>query len=96
MLAALRLRVSMSVVDFSYRAELGAVSNSMWRPITDAFGDFGPSFARTIAGIIEFVAIILPVAIIVGLIIWLGLTVFRWRGRKRGIKPPVSTAKTGS
>lgn len=96
LLAALRLRVSMSVVDFSYRAELGAVSNSMWRPITDAFGDFGPSFARTIAGIIEFVAIILPVAIIVGLIIWLGLTVFRWRGRKRGIKPPVSTAKTGS
>ena len=96
LLAALRLRVSMSVVDFSYRAELGAASNSMWRPITDAFGDFGPSFARTIAGIIEFVAIILPVIIIGGLIIWLALTVFRWRGRKRAVKPPVSTAKTGS
>lgn len=96
LIAALRLRVSMSVVDFSYRPELGAASNSMWRPITDAFGDFGPAFARTIAAIIEFVAVILPVVVIGGLLVWLGLTVFRWRGWKRAIKPPVSTAKSGS
>lgn len=96
LIAALRLRVSMSVVDFSYRPELGAASNSMWRPITDAFGDFGPAFARTIAAIIEFVAVILPVVVIGGLLVWLALVVFRWRGRKRAIKPPVSTAKSGS
>ncbi len=96
LIAALRLRVSMSVVDFSYRAELGAASNSMWRPITEAFDDFGPSFARTIAGLIQFVAIILPLVVIGGLVVWLGLTVFRWRGRKRAVRPPVSTVKSGS
>lgn len=96
LLAALRLRVSMSVVNFAYQPELGAVSNSMWRPITDAFGDFGPSFARTVAGIVAFVAFVLPVVLLVGLGFWLARSIFRWRGRGRAVKPPVSAAKTGN
>ena len=48
LLAALKLRVSMSVLNFSYQAEYAPVSQSIWRPVTDAFGDFAPAFARTI------------------------------------------------
>jgi len=94
-LAALKLRVSMSVLTFSYQPEYAAASNSIWRPITDAFGDFGPAFARTVAGIIKVVAALLPVAILGGLALWLVLTVFRWRGKRRVAKPPLSPAKTG-
>lgn len=94
-LAALRLRVSMSVLTFSYQPEYAAVSNSIWRPITDAFGDFGPAFARTVAGIIKVVAALLPVVIIAGLGLWLALGLFRWRGKRKAIKPPVSKATTG-
>lgn len=94
-LAALKLRVSMSVLTFNYQPEYAAVSNSIWRPISDAFGDFGPSFARTVAAIVYFVAAVLPVVIIGGLVAWLLMTVLRWRRRGRAIKPPVSPAKTG-
>ncbi len=94
-LAALKLRVSMSVLTFSYQPEYAAASNSIWRPISDAFGDFGPSFARTVAAIVYFVAAVLPLAIIAGLVVWLAMTVLRWRRRGKPIKPPVSPAKTG-
>lgn len=95
LLAALRLRVSMSVVDFSYRPELSAVSNSMWRPIMDAFGDFGPSFARTIALIVAFVAAVLPIVLLAGAGVWLVVFAYRWRARRRAVKPAVSQPKSG-
>jgi hypothetical protein len=95
-LAALKLRVSMSVLTFNYQPEYAAVSNSIWRPITDAFGDFGPAFARTVASIVRFVAAILPVVLIAGVGVWLALIVLRWRSRRRAIKPPVSPAKPGN
>ncbi len=62
MLAALKLRVSMSVLNFSYQPEYAAASESIWRPLGDAFGDFVPCFARTLADIVRFIAAILPVA----------------------------------
>lgn len=95
-LAALKLRVSMSVLTFNYQPEYAAVSNSIWRPITDAFGDFGPAFARTIASIVRFVAAVLPIVIIAGLGLWLAVALLRWRSRRRAIRPPVSTAKPGN
>lgn len=95
-LAALKLRVSMSVLTFNYQPEYAAVSNSIWRPITDAFGDFGPAFARTVASIVRFIAAVLPVLIIAGAGLWLAIVVLSWRSRRRAIKPPVSSAKPGN
>lgn len=95
LLAALKLRVSMSVLNFNYQPEYAAVSNSIWRPIGDAFGDFGPAFARTIAGIVRFVAAALPVLVLAGLGIWGALAIFRWRGRGKASRPVVTPAKTG-
>jgi hypothetical protein len=63
LLAALKLRVSMSVVNFSYQAEYAPASQSIWRPVIDAFGDFAPAFARTIGGLIRLVAAALPVLV---------------------------------
>ena len=82
LLAALKLRVSMSVLNFSYQAEYAPASQSIWRPVTDAFGDFAPAFARTIGGIVRFLAAVLPVLIIGGLAAW-GL-LFGYRGWGRG------------
>ncbi len=82
LLAALKLRVSMSVLNFSYQAEYAPASQSIWRPVTDAFGDFAPAFARTIGGIVRFIAAILPILIIGGLAVW-GL-LFGYRGWSRG------------
>lgn len=83
LLAALKLRVSMSVVNFSYQAEYAAASQSIWRPVTDAFGDFVPAFARTIGGIIRFVAAILPVLVIAALVIGGGMFALRGWSRNR-------------
>jgi hypothetical protein len=84
-LAALKLRVSMSVLNFSYQAQYSPAAQSIWRPVTDAFGDFAPAFARTIGAIVRFIAAILPVLIFGGLA--LAAVVYGWRrlGR-RGAK----------
>jgi hypothetical protein len=97
-LAALRLRVSMSVLNFSYQPEYAAASESIWRPLGDAFGDFVPSFARALAELVRFVAAILPVVFIGGLVIFGLMSLFRWRGRriKKPLQPASSTIKPGS
>ncbi|MFT3723572.1 MAG: DUF4349 domain-containing protein [Hyphomonadaceae bacterium] len=96
-LAALKLRVSMSVLNFSYQPEYAAASESIWRPLGDAFGDFVPSFARTLADIVRFIAGILPVLIFGGLAVFGLLSIFRWRGRrpKKPLPTPPSTVKAG-
>jgi len=84
LLAALKLRVSMSELNFSYQAEYAVASQSIWRPVTDAFADFGPSFARAIGGIVRFVAAILPVLIFGGIAFGAAFLGYRrWR-RGRG------------
>jgi hypothetical protein len=82
LLAALKLRVSMSVLTFSYQAEYAPASQSIWRPVTDAFADFAPAFARTIGGIVRFVAAMLPVLVFGALAI--GALLFGYRGWSRG------------
>jgi hypothetical protein len=97
-LAALKLRVSMSVLNFSYQPEYAAASESIWRPLGDAFGDFVPAFARTLAGIVRFIAAILPVLIFGAVAAVLLVVLFRWRGgrRKKPLPPPASSVKAGS
>ena len=83
LLAALKLRVSMSVITFYYQAEYAPAAQSIWRPVTDALGDFAPAFARTLGAIIEFVAAVLPVVVFVLLSLAVLILFFRWSGGRR-------------
>lgn len=97
LLSALKLRVSMSELNFSYQAEYAAASQSIWRPVTDAFADFGPSFARTIGGIVRFIAAILPILVLGGLGIAVIMGGYRWWGRNRArgaVRPAVAEKST--
>jgi len=82
-LAALKLRVAMSIMTLSYQPKYEAASESIWRPLGDAFGNFIPNMANTLAGIVEFIGEILPVALILGLVIWGLLWLFRRRGKAK-------------
>jgi hypothetical protein len=86
-LAALKLRVAMSTLTLDYKPKYTAVSESIWRPLGDAFSNFAPNFAQTLAGIVEFIGMILPVVIFGGLGIWAIVALFRWLGKRRKPKP---------
>ena len=97
-LAQMKLRVAMSVVSLGYTASFPPGSESVWRPVGDAFGGFEASFAGAFAGIVRFIAEILPVLIFGGLVIFAGVSILRWRGtrRKKPAVPPSSTVKPQS
>ena len=82
-LAAMRLRVAMSTMTLNYQPKYSAASESIWRPLSDAFGNFVPNFASTLAAIVEFIGEMLPVVIFLAVIIWLLVTLVRWVGRRR-------------
>ncbi|HEV7693290.1 MAG TPA: DUF4349 domain-containing protein [Hyphomonadaceae bacterium] len=86
-LAALKLRVAMSIMTLNYQPKYEAASESIWRPLGDAFGSFVPNMAKTLAGIVEFIGEILPVALILGLVVWFVLWLFRRRGKSKKAKP---------
>ncbi len=94
-LAQMKLRVAMSVVSLGYTASFPPGSESVWRPVGDAFGGFEGSFAAAFAGIVRFIAEILPVLIFGGLVIFAGFMVLRWRGsrRKKPVVQPPSAIK---
>ncbi len=79
-LKALRARVSMSVVNISYTSERVAVSRSAVSPIGDAIRDFVGIVSDGLAGVIRFVAILLPWMIFV---IFPGLFMLRWFWRRK-------------
>lgn len=76
----------MSVITFYDQAELAPAAQSIWRPLTDALGDFAPAFARTLGAIIAFVAAVLPVVVFVLLSLAVLIFCFRWSGRRRARK----------
>lgn len=83
-LAVARARVAMSALAVSYQTDPEA-SVSIWKPLAEAFGDFGRTSAASLAGAVNFIARSWPFFLI-GLF---GLWVLRvWlRGwRNRGIK----------
>jgi hypothetical protein len=91
---ALKLRVSMSVLNFNYRPEYEAASESIWRPLADAFGAFAPNFAETLADMVEWLGSALPVLILFAaavLVLWL---LFRRWGRRGKRKAPAAVAPT--
>lgn len=82
-LAAMRLRVAMSTLTLNYQPKYTAASESIWRPLSNAFGNFVPNFAGTLAAIVEFIGEMLPVVIFLAIVIWLVVTLVRWAGRRR-------------
>jgi hypothetical protein len=87
-LAALKLRVAMSTLTLSYTPKYGAVAESVWRPLGDAFSGFMPNVVNTLAAIVAFISEILPIVVIGGLLLWLVIFLFRRRGG--GKKKPVA------
>ncbi len=79
-LKALRARVSMSVVNINYTSERAAVSRSAVSPIGEALKDFVRIVSNGIAGVITFVAFMLPWMIF---LIIPGLFTLRWVWRRR-------------
>ena len=91
-LANLRQRVSMSDINLSYEARVSPTSQSVWRPVTDAFGDFFRNVAFALSSIVTILAFVLPwLPVIVGLI-WLFMFLFRKAFRKK--KTPEAPATT--
>jgi hypothetical protein len=88
-LAAMKQRVSMSTLSLNYEGKYSAVSQSIWRPLGDAFSSFAPNIAASLADIVNFISSILLWLILLGLVIWFVV----WRmGRKpkAAPKPPVA------
>lgn len=79
-LKALRARVSMSVVNLSYTSERVAVSRSSVSPIGHALKDFVGIVSNGLAGVIRFLAALLPWMIFV---IAPSLFLLRWFWRRR-------------
>lgn len=84
-LKALRARVSMSVMNLSYTSERVAVSRSSVSPIGEALKDFVGIVSEGLAGVIRFLAALLPWMIF---IIIPGLFMLRWFWRRRKAAKP--------
>jgi hypothetical protein len=92
-LAALKLRVAMSAMTLNYTPKYAAVSESIWRPLGVAFGNFVPNMASTLAAIVEFIGEILPVVLILSLFVWLVMWFFRRRGKAKKARANPLTPK---
>lgn len=87
-LAAMRMRVAMSDLSISYEPKYSAASESIWRPLGEAFSDFLPNVAGSLAGIVRFISETLLWIIFLGGVV--ALVVWRWR--KRGAKRRMAAA----
>ena len=65
-MAALKLRVAMSTITLNYQPKYTAASESIWRPLGDAFSNFLPNLAESLAAIVLFIGSFLPVLIFLG------------------------------
>lgn len=79
-LGVLKKRVSMSVVDINYQTKQVAVSRGSLSPIGTSLKRFVGNIAEGIAGVIEFISVILPWLL---LVILPGLWFVRWFWRRR-------------
>ncbi len=79
-LRVLRTRVSMSQVHLSYETKSVAASRSSFTPIKRALHDFIGTVAQGFAGVIRFIAFILPWLVIGIPLLWLLRRI--WRRRK--------------
>jgi hypothetical protein len=95
-LNTMRQRVAMSLLTISYQPKFSAASESIWRPVGDAFGNFLPNAVTSLALVVSFVAGILPwlVIIVVAILLLQGI----WRltlGRRRKPQAPRPPQQAG-
>lgn len=79
----LKQRVSMSNINLYYQAKTSPVSQSVWRPLSDAFDDFFYNIAGALGVIVTLLAILLPwIPVVLGLG-WLGRFLWTRRSKKK-------------
>ncbi|EJL38116.1 hypothetical protein PMI01_00291 [Caulobacter sp. AP07] len=83
-LAVMKTRVATSALTLNY--ESGAVTRptGAWAPLAQAFADVGAILARSLAGLVLFIAWAAPWILVLGLLIW----ALRKRLPRLGRKPP--------
>jgi hypothetical protein len=79
MVAVMRERVSRSALMVSYSSEPMAFSEDTWEPLRTAFDGFGTNVATALGMLVTLLAVLLPWALVVGLIVWLGAFIIRRR-----------------
>lgn len=92
-LAAMRLRVSMSVLTLNYQARYSAASESIWRPLGNAVENFLGNVVESLAGLVNLISGLLVWVLLLGGLVWLAL----WRlGRRRRAKAAPAAAGAGA
>jgi hypothetical protein len=86
-LAAMRLRVAMADLTLGYQAMASPVSQSVWRPVGEAFGSFVPNISYSIAFIVQLVSSLLVWVLLIGASIWGALRLMGRRKPKRAAAP---------
>jgi hypothetical protein len=79
-LEAAKARVAMSALSVSYQSD-PETATSMWKPLADAFGDFGRNSMEALAGVVTLVSETWPFFILGLIVLWI---LFAWlRGMRR-------------
>jgi hypothetical protein len=80
-LAVMRTRVSMSELTLNYQSAPRPLRSDTFRPLGEALANFLGFVVAGFAAIITVIAVLLPWALVIGLIVWAAL---RWRKRRGG------------
>jgi hypothetical protein len=81
-LAVMQTRVSMSELTLSYESEAAPLRSDLFEPLTEAVADFFGWIVKGFAAIITLIAVALPWALVIGLILWLTK---KQRAQRRGL-----------
>lgn len=82
-LAVMRTRVDMSELTLSYQSSAKPLRSDTFRPLGEAFAGFLGIVVMGFAMIVTVIAVLIPIAIVVGPIVWL---ILRWRARRKAKK----------
>jgi hypothetical protein len=81
-LAVMRTRVSMSELTLSYESEAEPLRSDLLEPLTEAVANFFGWIVKGFAAIITVIAVALPWALVIGLLLWLTKA---QRAQRRGL-----------
>ena len=90
-LAVMRTRVATSALTITYRSEAVLAAEGVWAPLASAFGDVVGIIVGVLAGLVRLAALLLPFALLIGLVAWLFRGRLRWpKRRPRAPTPPAA------